>query len=121
MDRYGDAHTAADTGSEFIHSHATTLDFIKPYWRVPMNDIIAIYRDLGISVKKTQMMACLTRGFTGVNAVKLAGSNLYAVGASKVFLFVFTIEISLRFSTKIWNRIIMGGCKMPQLGHRCAG
>ena len=44
-DLCGVAHTAADTGGEFVASYQTNLTFANPWgWYVPTQDLIEIYK-----------------------------------------------------------------------------
>eukprot|EP01094_Clydonella_sp_ATCC50884_P029052 TRINITY_DN8947_c0_g1_i1.p1 TRINITY_DN8947_c0_g1~~TRINITY_DN8947_c0_g1_i1.p1 ORF type:complete len:826 (+),score=141.24 TRINITY_DN8947_c0_g1_i1:30-2480(+) len=81
---YHEAHTAADTGGEFIVAEQFDLSFIKEQWYVPADDLQEIYALLGYTnVTSKDISECNTLLYAEVHAVKDGGAALYSYAGDK--------------------------------------
>ena len=57
----------------------------KPHWRIPVKDLQAVYREMGVpNIKPEALRLCMMRGLVGTLAIKASGKRLHAIGAKKV-------------------------------------
>ena len=80
---FGDAHSVADTGGEFVLRHMTDLDYLQREWISPVEDMAAIFDILGYDVDPDVMTNCMRLGFVGVWGNQLAGELAFGYPASK--------------------------------------
>ncbi|KAJ2506922.1 hypothetical protein IWW47_001351 [Coemansia sp. RSA 2052] len=80
---YTRAHDALDVGGDFAMAHMSDLRYILDKWSVPVDDVIAIYSDMGVAVSKWRMNLCVTRQFYAMEAVKRFGKGLFPSYASR--------------------------------------
>ncbi|KAI8803379.1 hypothetical protein BJ742DRAFT_829584 [Cladochytrium replicatum] len=75
--QYGDAHSAADTGGEFVLSFTQNLDYFTTQWKVPTNDLVSIYQRLNYTIAAADINNCMKLGYIGAHANRLAGRHAY--------------------------------------------
>lgn len=80
---YSRAHDALDVGGDFALAHMSDLSHIRDEWSVPMDDVLAIYRRMGLSVSRWKLRLCITRQFYAMEAVKRFGPGLFPSYAAK--------------------------------------
>lgn len=69
------AHTAADTGGEFIASYATSLAWDDPNaWYIPTQDLVNIYAMANRTVNGSDIDQCAVTFYAGSWAIRLLGS-----------------------------------------------
>ncbi|KAI8846787.1 hypothetical protein BC829DRAFT_434322 [Chytridium lagenaria] len=81
---YGDAHSVADIGAEFVLAHKFKLQNFSTRWRVPTGDLVAIYKRLNITVTPYEINKCMLLGFAATHGVRLIGRLLYPRGSNGV-------------------------------------
>ncbi len=59
---YSVAHITADLGGDFALSRFVNQNNLKS-WSIPIEEVIDIYSNLGISITRSQLEACATGGF----------------------------------------------------------
>ncbi|KAG0257996.1 Glycosylphosphatidylinositol specific phospholipase D1 [Mortierella polycephala] len=89
---YSKGHTLADIGAEFVLSHMSNMDHLLTAWKVPVRDIVAIYKQMGYNVPGIVLSHCMRNGFTGAQANARLGSQLFPVYASKSPFLVEQVE-----------------------------
>ncbi|CAG8825331.1 1783_t:CDS:2, partial [Dentiscutata erythropus] len=67
---WGTAHSAADTGGEFTISHMANLDYLEDKWKVPVDDLIEIYKRTNQSVLRKHIDYCVKQAFAAIQANK---------------------------------------------------
>ncbi|KAJ2822505.1 hypothetical protein GGI24_003925, partial [Coemansia furcata] len=80
---YTRAHDALDVGGDFAMAHMSDLRYILDKWTVPMDDVIDIYRAMGLALSKWKLGLCVTRQFYAMEAVKRFGRGLFPSYASR--------------------------------------
>ncbi|KAJ1975811.1 hypothetical protein H4R35_002975 [Dimargaris xerosporica] len=68
--QYDLAHVTTDTGAEFILHHSLDLDYIDTRWKVPVDDVMAIYKDMGVELDWLVFQTCFVRGYAAAIANK---------------------------------------------------
>ncbi|KAJ9073981.1 Glycosylphosphatidylinositol specific phospholipase D1 [Entomophthora muscae] len=72
------AHKVADPGGDLTLAHATSLEYFKSAWDVPVNDIISIYDDLGFNkVRWWNFRSCMAMGLAAAQTVRYSGAELF--------------------------------------------
>ncbi|KAF9189222.1 Glycosylphosphatidylinositol specific phospholipase D1 [Haplosporangium sp. Z 767] len=89
---YSKGHTLADIGAEFVLSHMSNMNHLLTAWKVPVRDIIAIYKRMGYNVPGIVLSHCMRNGFTGAQANARLGGQLFPVYASKSPFLVEQVE-----------------------------
>ncbi|CAO3570231.1 unnamed protein product [Mortierella alpina] len=89
---YGQAHTLADIGAEFVLSHMSPMNHLLSNWRVPVRDMTEIYKRMGYHVPGAVLSHCMRNGFAGAQANARLGSQLFPVYASKSPFLVEQVE-----------------------------
>ena len=56
-----DVHGTADTGGEFVNAKFYDLSFIQQDWVLPYDDLLNIYKSMGIELTHFDMMFCFAR------------------------------------------------------------
>ena len=85
---YQKAHNAADVGGDVILSKRFRAveggtDWLSTSWKVPIDDMIAIYHRLGLSVSRFSLQYCTARGLAALRATIRIGPSLYDFYTSK--------------------------------------
>ncbi|CAG8445087.1 10299_t:CDS:10 [Diversispora eburnea] len=84
---WGTAHSAADTGGEFTISHMANLDYLEDKWKVPVDDLIEIYKRTNQSVLRKHIDYCVKQAFAAIQANKRFGKMFFsAYGEKSPFL-----------------------------------
>ncbi|KAJ3211421.1 integrin subunit alpha 8 [Dinochytrium kinnereticum] len=74
---YGDAHSVADIGAEFVLAHAFKLQHFNTRWRIPTGDLVEIYKRINITVTPYEINRCMLLGYSATHGVRLIGRLLY--------------------------------------------
>ncbi|KAJ2258306.1 hypothetical protein EV176_004545 [Coemansia sp. RSA 451] len=80
---YGRAHDVLDVGGDFALAHMNDLKYILDTWVVPIDDVLNIYKQMGFSVSRWRMTACITRQFYALEAVKRFGRGMFPSYAAR--------------------------------------
>ncbi|KAI9505514.1 hypothetical protein BX070DRAFT_232681 [Coemansia spiralis] len=80
---FGRAHDVLDVGGDFAMAHMDSLSYILDKWTVPVDDVMAIYKEMGVDVSRWRMNICITRQFYAMEAVKRFGRGLFPSYASR--------------------------------------
>ena len=85
---YQKAHNAADVGGDVILAKRFRAveggtDWLSASWKVPIDDMIAIYQRLGLSVSRFALQYCTARGLAALRATIRIGPSLYDFYTSK--------------------------------------
>jgi glycosylphosphatidylinositol phospholipase D len=81
-DLCSDAHTAADTGGEFMAAHQTDLSFFHPtQWYVPANDTAAIWASMGFNITADAITQCMQTFTLGAWAIQSFGDIIFQLFA----------------------------------------
>ncbi|KAJ2487260.1 hypothetical protein IWW37_005313 [Coemansia sp. RSA 2050] len=80
---YSRAHDALDVGGDFAMAHMSDLRYILDKWSVPMDDVMEIYRAMGLAVPRWKSNLCVRRQFYAMEAVKRFGRGLFPSYASR--------------------------------------
>ncbi|KAJ2722752.1 hypothetical protein GGI07_003080 [Coemansia sp. Benny D115] len=89
---YPRAHDVLDVGGDFTLAHMSGLEHILNRWEVPVDDVLAIYESMGISVSRWKMSMCLTRQLYAMEAVRRFGSSLFPSYASRAPMLTERLE-----------------------------
>jgi glycosylphosphatidylinositol phospholipase D len=71
------AHSAGDTGAEFMVAAEFDLSWMQREWFLPLRDLEAIYASLNFTVNATVVQRCFAMFFLASHAEKIAGAALY--------------------------------------------
>ncbi|KAJ1937790.1 hypothetical protein GGF37_005065, partial [Kickxella alabastrina] len=80
---YSRAHDVLDVGGDFAMAHMDGLRYILDKWLVPVDDVLAIYSEMGLQVAQWRMKVCITRQFYAMEAVKRFGMGMFPSYASR--------------------------------------
>ncbi|CAG8702555.1 3328_t:CDS:2, partial [Racocetra persica] len=80
---YHAAHSAADMGGEFTLSHMVDLDYLEDEWRVPVDDIIEIYKRINQTASRKHIDYCVKQAFAAMQANKRFGKIFFAAYGEK--------------------------------------
>ncbi|KAI9670425.1 MAG: hypothetical protein M1829_004748 [Trizodia sp. TS-e1964] len=75
----GDAHTALDTGGDFVFAtrwQETGSAWLSSEWKVPLADLVKIYKRLGRDVNEYTLRYCVMRGLALVRGSLVLGPQL---------------------------------------------
>jgi len=76
------AHDVADTGGDFVESYEGDMSWLAPVWYVPLEDVAAVYRELGYEeVTAEVMLPRVLALYVGAAANRLGGRFLYREAA----------------------------------------
>ncbi|KAF9347870.1 Glycosylphosphatidylinositol specific phospholipase D1 [Mortierella sp. AD094] len=65
---YALAHNLADEGGDYILSHMRKLDHLEVDWKVPVKDVIEIYKKRNFTIPESELVQCLVKGYAGSQA-----------------------------------------------------
>ncbi|KAI8320744.1 hypothetical protein GQ54DRAFT_262987 [Martensiomyces pterosporus] len=86
------AHDTLDVGGDFALAHMNDLGYMLDKWTVPVDDVIEIYKSMGLAVPKWKLNICITRQFYAMEAVKRFGQGLFPSYASRAPMLTERIE-----------------------------
>jgi hypothetical protein len=93
------AHPILDIGGDTIMAHIYAsqsddagFDYLSQVWKVPINDILAIYKMMGVSVNSIKLRYCISRGFAALSALRRVGGSLAARYAQRSPFMVHQME-----------------------------
>eukprot|EP00042_Codosiga_hollandica_P054489 m.738714 g.738714 ORF g.738714 m.738714 type:complete len:865 (+) comp58911_c0_seq1:2-2596(+) len=113
------AHTEGDTGGEFVAAYQTNLSFYEPArWYIPTKDLVKIYtyapQFVNITVEASWIDDCSAIFFTGSEAIKAFGADLYGLevapapflGEQYIDFFLGGVDDMAAWSAFMWNRML---------------
>ncbi|RHZ83591.1 hypothetical protein Glove_91g49 [Diversispora epigaea] len=77
------AHSAADLGGEFTISHMANLDYLEDKWKVPVDDLIEIYKRTNQSVLRKHIDYCVKQAYAAIQANKRFGKMFFSYYGEK--------------------------------------
>ncbi|KAJ1968963.1 hypothetical protein IWQ62_000926 [Dispira parvispora] len=90
--QYDLAHSFTDAGAEAVIKHSTDMSYIKKIWKVPLNDIFAIYKTMGITLERKNFIPCFMRGYLAAIGVKTLGTKVFPKYAHQSPILVEQVE-----------------------------
>ncbi|KAJ1957169.1 hypothetical protein GGI12_005099, partial [Dipsacomyces acuminosporus] len=89
---YSRAHDTLDVGGDFAMAHMSDLGYMLDRWSVPIDDVIEIYRSMGLDTPRWKLNLCITRQFYAMEAVKRFGQGLFPSYASRAPMLTERLE-----------------------------
>ncbi|KAI1315675.1 Glycosylphosphatidylinositol specific phospholipase D1 [Mortierella claussenii] len=67
-ENYTISHALADDGGDFILSHMRKLNHLSSDWKVPVKDMMEVYKKRNFTVVESELVQCLVKGYAGAQA-----------------------------------------------------
>ena len=77
------AHTAADTGGEFVAPYILNISWYPTQWYIPTTDLVNIYASMGTVVQPEWINECAVLFYVGSVGVSKLGDVIYETILSK--------------------------------------
>ncbi|KAF8985810.1 Glycosylphosphatidylinositol specific phospholipase D1 [Entomortierella lignicola] len=74
---YATSHNIADEGGDYILSHMRKLDHLEVDWKVPVKDVIEIYKKRNFTIVESELVQCLFKGYAGSQAKAHLTSTIF--------------------------------------------
>ncbi|KAF9209451.1 Glycosylphosphatidylinositol specific phospholipase D1 [Haplosporangium sp. Z 27] len=89
---YATSHNIADEGGDYILSHMRKLDHLEVDWKVPVKDVIEIYKKRNFTIVESELVQCLFKGYAGSQAKARLTSTIFDRGADRSSFLMEHIE-----------------------------
>ncbi|KAJ1675857.1 hypothetical protein EV182_000432 [Spiromyces aspiralis] len=103
------AHELLDVGGDFAIRHMDDLGYLQSSFQIPITDVIAIYKMLGIDVPFIELELCMARQVYALQAVQRFGEDLFPTYASQ----------SPMLNERLEDYFLGGITSMATQTHRC--